>query len=60
MPHKQRLQACLAPAGKREKQEAIGHAKINVKDVVRNRRLKDAWALQVQPDKPTECPGSSS
>ena len=33
--------------GKREKQEGIGSVKINIKDVVRNRRLKDSWALQV-------------
>ena len=37
----------LAVAGKRETTQNIGHVKINIKDVVRNRRLQDIWALQV-------------
>ena len=35
-------------AGKRETTQNIGHVKINIKDVVRNRRLQDVWALQVR------------
>ena len=42
------MKAASVRAGKRETTQNIGHVKINIKDVVRNRRLQDVWALQVR------------